>query len=58
VKVLQSSASEPQNDKNVITDNYFEVMLASYKDTLQIQEKLGHNDQQNNDQHLLVYCQV
>jgi hypothetical protein len=41
VKVLQSNASEQQNDKNIITDNYFDVMLASYKDALQIQEKLG-----------------
>ena len=41
VKVSQSSAAELQSDKNIITDNYFEVMLASYKDALQIQEKLG-----------------
>jgi hypothetical protein len=41
VKVLQKSAAELQSDKNIIADNYFEVMLASYKDALQIQEKLG-----------------
>jgi hypothetical protein len=41
VKVLQSSNSEPNSEKNLITDNYFDVMLASYKDALQIQEKLG-----------------
>ena len=41
VKVLQSSNSEPNSDKNIITDNYFDVMLASYRDALQIQEKLG-----------------
>jgi hypothetical protein len=41
VKVLQSSNSEPNSDKNIITDNYFDVMLASYRDSLQIQEKLG-----------------
>ena len=41
VKVLQSSNSEPNSDKNIIADNYFDVMLASYKDALQIQEKLG-----------------
>ena len=41
VKVLQSSNSETNSDKNIITDNYFDVMLASYKDALQIQDKLG-----------------
>ena len=41
VKVLKNGATEPQNDKNIITDNYFDVMFASYKDALQIQEKLG-----------------
>jgi hypothetical protein len=41
VKILHSNTSEQQNDKNIITDNYFDVMLASYKDALQIQEKLG-----------------
>ena len=41
VKVFQSSNSEPNSEKNLITDNYFDVMLASYKDALQIQEKLG-----------------
>lgn len=41
VKVLQSSAAELQSDKIIIADNYFDVMLASYKDALQIQEKLG-----------------
>jgi hypothetical protein len=41
VKVLQSNNSEMIPDKNIITDNYFDVMFASYKDALQIQEKLG-----------------
>jgi hypothetical protein len=41
VKVLSSDHSETNSEKNLITDNYFEVMLASYKDALQIQEKLG-----------------
>ena len=41
VKVLQSSCAELQSDKNIIADNYFDVMLSSYRDSLQIQEKLG-----------------
>ena len=41
VKVLQNSNSEPNSDKNIITDNYFDVMLASYQDALKIQDKLG-----------------
>ena len=41
VKVLSSNHTELIADKNPITDNYFDVMLASYKDALQIQEKLG-----------------
>ena len=41
VKVISSSNSEPNSEKNLITDNYFDVMLASYKDALQIQDNLG-----------------
>ena len=41
IQVLQDKRSETNTDKNIVSDNYFEVMLASYKDSLQIQEKLG-----------------
>ena len=41
VKALQNNVPELKNDKTVIEDNYFEIMLASYLDSLQIQEKLG-----------------
>src|SRR5574338_530997 len=41
VKVLQSSASDQNNNKSIASDNYFDIMLASYQDSLRIQDKLG-----------------
>ncbi len=41
VKVLNGKPTETNSDKNLISDNYFDVMLASYRDALQIQDKLG-----------------
>ena len=41
ILTIKETQSEPNTDKNVVTDNYFDVMLASYQDALKIQEKLG-----------------
>ncbi len=41
VKILNGKSSQTIIDKNLISDNYFDVMLASYRDALQIQDKLG-----------------
>ena len=41
VKVLQSNDPQTKTEKQFIEDNYFDIMLASYQDSLRIQEKLG-----------------
>lgn len=41
VKVLQSSLSDQNDNKSIASDNYFDIMLASYQDSLRIQDKLG-----------------
>jgi len=41
VKFLDGKPIETNSDKSLISDNYFDVMLASYRDALQIQDNLG-----------------
>ena len=41
ILTIRETQSEPKTDKNIVTDNYFDVMLASYQDALKIQDKLG-----------------
>lgn len=41
VMVFQNNSLETKTEKQVIDDNYFDIMLASYQDSLRIQDKLG-----------------
>ena len=41
VKVLQDKSSETNTDKNVVSDNYFDIMLSSCRDAVCIQNELG-----------------